>query len=156
MFPVRPGAVYGVSQPSLGLRLLAEQQAQGRWVAVVGIPELGFAAGRHLGMDMDRTVVVSDPGPRWLDVLAAFIDSVDVVAVRPPTRVSDYEAARVAARLRKHRTILLSFGSWPRMEAQFHFEHDSWLGIGHGHGYLRDRQGSIQVRHRSGQVARAG
>ena len=156
MLPVRPGAVYGVENAQIALQLIAEQQSKGNWAAIIGLPEIGFAAAQYAGMDMSRTLVVPDPGARWAEVLATFIDSVGVIAIRPPVVVRDYEAARIAARLRKRKVVLLSFGPWPRMEARFSFEHHAWLGIGNGHGFLQAREGIIKVHHRSGQVAKAG
>ncbi|HEV2345570.1 MAG TPA: hypothetical protein VGS97_15840 [Actinocrinis sp.] len=111
----------------LALALLAEALNVGLWCAVVGVPELGFAAlagmlgpaGSAVSAErsgpvgaraplrqaaLDHLVVVPEPGERWAEVLAVLADGVDLLLVRPATPVSTLIADRVDARLRPNRS----------------------------------------------------
>lgn len=142
---LRPGAAYQVSGGALLLALLAEPSAAGSWCGVVGIPEFGAEAARSAGVALDRLALVPQPGERWLSVVAALAEVLPVVAVRPPSRVREADAARLAARLRERATVMLVCGDWPRTEARLGIEHPSWAGIGQGHGYLSGREVTVSV-----------
>lgn len=140
------GGTYGVDNASLVLALLAGPSQAGAWSAVVGAYDLGYEAAASFGVDLKRTVVVPDPGPHWLEVTAALIAATSVVVVRPPGHVNDGDAARLSARLRKHSSVLIAWGPWPRCEARLSLEHPVWEGIGEGHGHIRRRQVTLTVR----------
>lgn len=84
LLDVRSGGVYAVETASLALLLLAGPSAQGSWCGIVGMRDLGVEAAAAMGVDPARTVVVPDPGNRWLEVTAALVDVLDLVVVRPP------------------------------------------------------------------------
>jgi len=137
---LRPGAAYSVTGGALLLALLAAPSAAGSWCGVVGLPELGAEAARSAGVALDRLALVPQPGERWLSVVAALVEVLPVVAVRPPGRVREADAARLAARLRERSTVLLACGEWPRVEARLAVDEARWDGLGDGHGYLSGRQ----------------
>jgi hypothetical protein len=137
---LRPGAAYSVSGGALLLALLAEPSSAGSWCGVVGVPELGAEAARSAGVALDRLALVPQPGERWLSVVAALAEVLPVVAVRPPGRVREADAARLAARLRERSCVLLACGEWPRVEARLAVAEARWDGLGDGHGYLAGRE----------------
>ena len=66
-------ATGGVAATSLALALVGPVTVAGSWVAVVGLPRLGLLAAAELGVDLERVILVADPGaaawrprPLWL------------------------------------------------------------------------------------------
>lgn len=129
--------MYGVAHASLGLTLLAGPSLMGAWAAVVGVSDFGVEAAAACGVDLDRTVLVPDPGEHWLEVTAALIDVATIVLVRPPSemagRVTASTAARIGARLRKRGAALAVLGdAWPRCDARLWLVDPAWSGMGSG------------------------
>jgi hypothetical protein len=151
---LRAGAAYSVTgSTALTMALAAGPSAAGAWCGVVGMPGFAALAAADLGVVLDRLVLVPDPGTRWLSVVAALIDALTVVVVRPPTTVRDADAARIAARLRQREAVLIACGPWPRHEAHLTISESSWLGVGSGHGHLTARRATVAVEGR-GTVGR--
>lgn len=157
---LRPGSVYtlapGSASVSLLLALLAPPSRAGSWCGVVGMPHLGAEAAERLGVELSRLVMIPDPGSRWLAVTATVAEVLPVVAVRPPGRVADAEAARFAARLRDRDGVLLVQGSWPQAEATLSVSAPGWGGLGRGHGYLDAREVTVTVTSRRLSTPRRG
>lgn len=152
---LRPGASYALApSAALLLALLARPSQDGAWCAAIGMPDLGAEAAERYGLDLERFVFVPEPGSRWLAVVATIAEVLPVVAVRPPTRVSDAEVARLSARLRERGTVLLVQGAWPHAEAIVDVEAPHWSGLGAGHGYLAGRELTVSVTSRRSPTAR--
>ncbi|MFT3877441.1 MAG: hypothetical protein QM708_13615 [Propioniciclava sp.] len=133
-----PGSVYSLASGGLLLlSLLAEPSRAGLWCGVVGMPELGAEAAAQAGVNLERLALVPHPGERWFSATAALVDVMALVAVRPAGRVRDADAARLAARLRDSKTVMLTVGAWPRAEATLRATESRWSGLGQGHGCLR-------------------
>ena len=90
-------------------------------------------------------MLVPEPGDQWQAVTAAIIDVLTVVVLRPPARISDGDANRIAARLRKRDATLIALGDWPGTEARLTVERSEWKGIGTGHGMLTGRTAFVTV-----------
>ncbi|GAA1727475.1 hypothetical protein [Aeromicrobium alkaliterrae] len=142
----RAGGVYGVDAASLALTLVSGPSAAGAWCGVVGCPDLGLEAAREAGIDTDRLVAVPDPAELWWEVVAALVDALALVVVRPPARVPQRDAARLAARLRTRQCVLVVWGEWPRCDGRLSLVSSHWSGVGHGHGHLRSRRAVIEAR----------
>jgi hypothetical protein len=152
---LRPGGAYALApSASLLLALMARPSQDGAWCGVVGMPDLGAEAAERYGLDLDRLVFVPDPGPRWLAVTATIAEVLPVVAVRPPARVSEAQASRLAARLRDRGTVLLVQGAWPQTEAVIEVADPRWSGLERGHGYLAGRELTVSVTSRRSPTAR--
>jgi hypothetical protein len=146
---LRPGAAYSLSASgSLLLALMARPSQDGAWCAAIGMPDLGAEAAERHGLDLDRLVLIPEPGPRWLSIAATVAEVMPVVAVRPPARVTDAEVSRLAARLRDRGTVLLVQGAWPQAEATVEVADPRWTGLGDGHGYLAGRELTVSVTSR--------
>jgi hypothetical protein len=143
---LRCGSTCAVDSPGLALALAAGPSRAGGWVGVVGIPDVGWEAAGELGLDLDRTVAVPDPGEHWLSVTAGLIEVTSVVVVRPQARVSEGQAARVAARLRQRGSVLIVDGQWPRCSVSLTTVQNRWSGLGRGHGHLHSRGVTLQIR----------
>ena len=147
---LRVGASYSVDSASLALALMAGPSRAGGWCAVVGVHDFGAEAAVALGVDLDRTVLVPDPGEQWLEVTAALVDVVTLVVVRPQRRVTPQAAEKLAARLRKRGAALVAQettpGEWPRCEVRLTTREPAWSGLGPGHGHLRSRRLVVEAR----------
>jgi len=147
---LRAGGTYQVAPEydgaGLALALLAGPSAGGGWGAVVGMPDFGAEAAAGLGVRLDRTVLVPEPGELWLEAVAALVDVVTIVVVRPPGRVSEAHASKLAARLRSREAALVSVGPWPRADVRLAVEAPRWSGAGRGEGHLRARQVTVAVQ----------
>lgn len=152
---LKPGGAYSVAAGSLLMSLLAPPSRDGAWCAVVGMPDLGVEAAAQAGVVLDRLALVPAPGGHWLSVVAALTEVLSVVAVRPPARVGEADAARLAARLRDRGAVLLVDGDWPRTEATLSLGEPHWDGVGDGHGYLTSREVVVSVATRRSPAPRS-
>jgi hypothetical protein len=150
---LRGGAAYSVrGSTALAMAMMAGPSADGAWCGVVGLPTFGAEAAREHGIDLERLVLVPDPERDWLGVVAALVDALTVVVVRPPEEVTPGEASRLAARLRSRGAVLIAVGSWPGSEARLEVQRNSWAGLGRGDGHLRARQATVAVTGRGTAV----
>ena len=143
---LRAGGSYSVDSASLALALLAGPSKAGSWAAAVGVSDFGAEAALALGVDLDRTVLVPDPGDQWLEVVAALVDVVTVVLVKPLGRVPAGVAETLGARLRKRSAALVVLGDWPRAEVRLTTTSPAWGGVGAGHGHLRSRRILVEAQ----------
>lgn len=146
LLQLRTGGTYGVDSPSLAMALMAGPSRAGAWSAVVGAADFGLEAAAEFGIDLERTILVPDPGEQWLSVVAGLTDIATVVVVRPPSRVTEHQAARLTSRLRQRDAVLIAWGEWPRSDARLAVRESSWQGLGRGHGHLSGRQAAVTVR----------
>jgi hypothetical protein len=148
---LRPGWVVsvggsGATAPgaaSLGLALIAGAARSGGWCAAVGLPDLGVAAAAAMGAEPERLLLVDDPGERWPDVVAALIDAVDLVLVRPPARPGPTLVRRLAALARRGRCVLVAAGDWSGAQVRLRVAAAEWTGPGAGFGHLTSRLARI-------------
>jgi hypothetical protein len=155
---LRPGSVVGVGgDAALGLALLAGVCRHGGWCAAVGLPDLGVVAAADMGADPERLLLVDEPGTRWHDVLAALIEAVDLVLVRPPEPPSAPVARRLTALARRHGSVIaVATGevAWQGSAFRLEIEASEWTGLGQGHGRLRARR-ALVAAHGRGAPERA-
>jgi hypothetical protein len=150
---LRGGSVYSVrGSTALVMAMMAGPSADGAWCGVVGMPSFGAEAARGIGVDLERLVLVPDPERDWLSVVAALVDALTVVVVRPPGEVTSGEASRLSARLRTRGGLLIAVGSWPGSEARLEVQGNTWTGLGSGEGYLTGRQATVAVTGRGAAV----
>ncbi|WP_200919337.1 hypothetical protein [Curtobacterium sp. Leaf261] len=134
----------------LAMTMLQGASASGAWCAVVGVPSFGIEAAAAMGIDLERLVLVPDPGEQWLAVTAAMADVATIVLTRPLGRVRPSDEARLSARLRQRGAALVSLGSWPGADTTLRVTESSWTGIGRGHGYLSERRATVAAHGRAG------
>jgi hypothetical protein len=148
---LRPGCVVsvggsGAAAPggaSLGLALIAGAAADGGWCAAVGLPDLGVLSAAAMGAAPERLLLVDDPGDRWPDVVAALIDAVDLVLVRPRARPSPTLTRRLATLARRGRCVLVADGDWGGAQLRLDVAAAEWTGPGAGHGHLTSRRARV-------------
>ncbi len=144
----RGSTVSVVGSTSLALALAAAASASGSWCAAVGLPSLGLMAVAELGVTLDRLALVGDPGESWPSVVAALLDALDVVVVRPPGSVRGSHVRRLAARARERGAVLVPVCSWEGADVCLGVTRSEWHGLGAGHGYLRSRRLEVAARGR--------
>jgi hypothetical protein len=127
----------------LALALTAGAVADGAWCAVVGVPAMGVRAAAEAGLDLDRVLLVSDPGPSWPQVVASLLDGFDIVLLRPPDQPSAQLRRKLEAVGRRHGSVLVVAGDWPGAQSRLLVTDAEWIGIGAGHGRLRARRARV-------------
>lgn len=134
---LRTGTTYSVTgSTALLAGLLAAPSAAGLWCGLVAMPDLAAEAARNLGCDLERLVMIPDPGLDWVNVVAALVDVLPVVVVRPIGAVTPAEANRLSARLRRREGVLVVAGRWPRADVALRVTGREWRGVGDGYGRL--------------------
>lgn len=110
---LRGGDVYCV-EGSVGqmVAALCAGLADDAWCAVVGVPYLGWGAAVAQGFPLERSIVVPDVQGKGEAVLHYLIPHVDVVALGE-VRITRAQQQKVAARLRRYRTALVTLTPWP-------------------------------------------
>ena len=139
---LRHGAtVAAVGSHSVLLALLGGAMTSGAWGAVVGVPGLGVLAAAEYHIALERLALVPDPGPDWPTVVAALIDGIPIVAVRPPPgAVSDGVTRSLMARARQRGCVLLVLtADWPSCDLTIELVERRWSGLGAGRGRLREQ-----------------
>jgi hypothetical protein len=127
----------------LALALTAGAVADGAWCAIVGVPALGVRAATEAGLDLDRVLLVSEPGPSWLQAVASLLDGFDIVLLRPPDQPSAQLRRKLEAVARRHGSVLVVAGEWPGAQARLLVADAQWVGIGDGHGRLQARRAQV-------------
>jgi hypothetical protein len=137
----------GPGEVALALELAATVSGRSRWVAAVGLGDLGLVAAAEAGVDLCRLVLVPSPGEQWLAVVAALVDGFDLLLVRPPARVRVGEARRLMARVRERGAVLAVLGAgWPEtVDVRLGVEVEAWEGLGRGWGHLAARRVDLVV-----------
>jgi hypothetical protein len=151
----RGGTVVVDGSLALALALVAGASAAGSWVVAVGMPDLGVVAAAEAGIVLARLALVPGVSAAVLGtVVAALLDAIDVVLVRPPTRLSAAVARRLAARARERRSVLLAVGgSWPiAPDLRLTVTASQWEGLGQGSGRLEARKVEVAVAGRGAAV----
>jgi hypothetical protein len=97
-----------------------------------------------MGIRLERLALVPDPGQQWPVVVAALLDSFDVVLLKPPARVRQGDARRLMARTRERGSVLVVKESpatpWPeRAELRLTVDGGDWRGLRAGFGHLVSR-----------------
>lgn len=152
---LRVGSSYSLSpSPSLLGALLAAPSQKGSWCAIIGMPTIGVEAMSGFGVELERLILVPDPGPRWLSVATALSEVIPLIAVHPRSRVSDADIARLNARLRDRGCTLLVTAPWAQSEATIRVEETEWHGLGAGWGLLADRTVTLRSSGRRYESAR--
>jgi len=153
LFPdggLRRGSTIVVSgSTSLALTTMAAASAEGSWCAAVGFSSLGLVAAAELGIELGRFALIPSPSRQWAVVVAALLDALDVVLVRPPTSVSSSDARRLASRARERGSVLVPVVddnfTWPQSDLHLRCQGREWQGVGNGHGYLRKQRMRIEA-----------
>jgi hypothetical protein len=133
----RGSTVSVIGSTSLALQLAAASSVAGSWTAAVGIPALGAVAASEAGVVLERLALVPRPGEQWATVVAALLDALDVVLVRPPHRLRQADARKLIARARERGAVLVPLAPWEGADIRLEVASARWHGVGHGDGHLQ-------------------
>jgi hypothetical protein len=138
------GSVVAVGRWSLlCLALAAGASAAGAWCAVAGLPQIGMVAAADAGLDLDRMLLIAEPGTLWPQVVASLLDGCELVLLRPPDRPSAQVRRRLEATVRRFGGVLVVAGEWDGAQTRLLVARQEWTGMGAGHGRLQARR--VQV-----------
>ena len=102
---------------------------------------------------VSRLALIPRLGTDPANVIAALLDGVDLVVVGGTRQVRESDARRLSHRARHRGSVLLPFGPWPGSDVELRCVRARWSGVGEGHGYLREREITVQASGR-GAAAR--
>jgi hypothetical protein len=134
----------------LALALMVGASAAGAWCGITGVPEAGVLAAAGLGLDVERTLLVPDPGSAWPQVVASLLDGCELVLLRPPGPASAQVRRHLDATLRRGRCVLLVAGDWPGAQVRLRVAAQWWTGLGDGRGRLRACRAEVMTEGRGG------
>jgi hypothetical protein len=117
---------------------------RGAWAAV-GLPQLGGLAAADAGLDLAYGLAVPEPGRRWPEVLATVCEAAPVVLLGPMGQVALRTSRRIAARLRRSGTTLLTWQEWPEAQLRLRVTEARWEGLGDGYGLLAGRRTRLVI-----------
>jgi hypothetical protein len=142
------GTVVELNDAAL-LLALAAVPAQGRdvWTAIIDLPDLGLAAARAVGIPLGHVLLADNTGPdgeHFGEVVSTLSKACPLILARPPQRMPERQAARLAAHLRRNGTVLLAHGGhWPGAQLRLDVTEARWEGLGQGWGQLRQRHVTV-------------
>jgi hypothetical protein len=153
LFPdggLRRGVVYEISEGrSLLWSLLAGPSQAGHWIALVGMAHLGLQAAADAGVNLERLVLVPQPGSSGFSVMSTLADALPLVVLSPSGALPPQsQRDRFQARLRERGATLLIRASWPGSEGRISVTQRSWEGLGHGFGLLSQQHITLSHQHR--------
>ncbi|WP_454730375.1 hypothetical protein [Cellulosimicrobium protaetiae] len=122
---------------SLLLALLATSQGTSDWVAVVGAPDVGMLAATDAGVALERVALVPRAGEDPAGVIAALLDGMTYVVVRPDALLTASERRRLLARARERGTGLVTVRPWEQAAVRLDVVAHRWSGADQGAGHLR-------------------
>jgi hypothetical protein len=105
------------------------------------------------GLDLDRMLLIAEPGANWPQVVASLLDGCELVLLRPPDRPPAQVRRRLEATLRRFGGVLVVAGEWDGAQTRLLVARQEWAGIGAGHGRLRARRVQVVA---NGRGAAAG
>lgn len=153
---LQSGGSYAVrNSTTIAMALLAGPSATGAWCSVIGVPDFSVEAAQGFGINLDRLILVPDPGTQWLTVTAALVDVVSIVLTRAPEHLAPTEGARLKARLRQRGAALITLGTWQQSDSTLGVAESAWEGLGSGTGHLRARRMKITATQPSGRLRHA-
>lgn len=153
---LQAGGSYSVrNSTTLAMALLAGPSATGAWCSVIGMPDFSVEAAQGLGINLERLILVPEPGSQWLTVTAALVDVVSIILTRAPEHLAPTEGTRLKARLRQRGAALITLGSWAQSDSVLGVAESAWEGLGAGTGHLRSRRMKITATQPSGRLRHA-
>lgn len=127
------------------------------WCALVGFEGLGFLSAFEKGVDLERIVLVSNPGRDVARVVAILLEAFPVVVIFSSRFVSSSQARNLVSRVRVRKSIMIIVwhdannggGFWPSL-SDYVIQHSmpNFYGLGHGNGFIKERCVTISLRHK--------
>lgn len=136
----------------LALTVISAASAAGVWCGAIGVPGLGIEAAQHLGIALERFVLIPEPGRHAFSITSTLSEVLGVIMLRTAQRLTSRDAERLTARLRDHSTALVVLGDWPHARSALQVTASSWSGLGCGLGELTERYLAVRSVDRRGTL----
>ena len=157
----RGGTVAVEGSLSLLLAMIGAASTAGAWCALAGLPPVSAEAAIGFGVVVERTPVVSAPVPgsgrAWAGMIAALLDTIDVVAARTGTVLAAGDLSRLAARARSKDAALLLYldrsVAWTGVDLRLSAVDQAWQRARGPRGRLTARRVTVAA-HGRGRFAR--
>ncbi|GAB2500893.1 hypothetical protein CATRI_02465 [Corynebacterium atrinae] len=131
--------------PALVVELISHATATGGHVGVVGWPELSLAGVSEQG-NLERVIVVPDPGVDPLEVAAVLVEGLDLVIVHSTGQLSPARARPLLAKLREGSAALVFVGlQVASPAARIGATVSTFRGIGLGRGRIQGLDIHVEV-----------
>lgn len=130
-----PGVLAVTGSASILLAIAGHASAQGAWVALIGLPLVGWGAAAEHGLDLARTAHIPAPGPRASEVLTALADGFDII-VTGELGLTVREQRALAQRVRTRGATILA-SDWPTAPMVLRVHSDGASGYDSGVGHLK-------------------
>jgi hypothetical protein len=133
--------------PPLIVEFITQTTAQGGHVGVIGWPDLSLAGVVERG-DLERVIVVPEPGPDPLAVIGVLVEGLDLVVAHwpVPAELPPARARPLLARLREGVSVLVLVGAWVASPSlRLSAEVITFRGIGAGTGRIRGVDIAVRV-----------
>ncbi len=135
---VRGGVTCVQGSTFAALSMLVQASREGSWISIIGVPNLNYAAVHEAGIDTTKVVVVPDAQEKSPEVIAALIESTDVVVIGPSVALTRPEQRALTARARERGAHLVVPHKWEGARTYIHAERGQWSGLENGLGRLTD------------------
>ncbi|MGO1471381.1 MAG: hypothetical protein ACTHV1_02380 [Flaviflexus sp.] len=133
---LKPGILAVTGSATVLLSIAGQASSQGAWVALLGLPWVGWGAAAGHGLDLSRTAHIPEPGPRSAEVLTALADGFDVIATGR-LGLSVREQRAIAQRVRSRGASILA-SEWSTASSTLHVEGGEVSGCEDGIGHVKD------------------
>ncbi len=140
---------------ALMLEMLAAASTTELWTAIVGQPHIGILAAAETGVDLQRLILVPNPGPDAALALAALLDGVDILVVGPMAALLPSDRRRLTARARERGTVIIATSPWSGAQVELNVTGVRWRGLGAGTGRLQSRELRVERTGRGNAAQRA-
>lgn len=111
------GAMY-TRQWATMMKAIRNAMGHDGWMAVVGVPELGWAAVYEAGIDLQRCLVIDDVGDQGVTVISMLVDVCAVVMVGAVDGVTASTQRRLHTRARNSQCLLVTTRPWQGITPQ--------------------------------------
>ncbi len=136
----RGSVVQVTGSTALMLEMLAAASTEELWTAIVGQPHLGILAAAEAGVELQRLILVPNPGPDAVLALSALLDGVDILIVGPNAVLLPSDRRRLTARARERGTVIIATATWPGTQVELNVTGVRWRGLDMGTGRLQSRE----------------
>ena len=133
--------------PALVVEIIAQASAAGKYIAVIGWPDLSLVQVGESG-DLSKVVAIPDPGADAWALVGILAEGIDMIVCRgPEVTLSPARARPALAKIRGGQAAVLSVGTRiPGAGVQVAAEVVAYRGIGRGTGRIRGFDIAVQVR----------
>lgn len=130
------GAITTINDSTYTALTLIAQATTTGWVAIIGAPDINYVAAHDIGVNLHKLIVIPDPADHTAEVIATFIDALDLILLGPAIALTPAEQRNLNARARDRGTHIITQTPWPKAHVGLTATPGAWNGVNHGLGRL--------------------